>query len=666
MSFLQPLLLYGLPLIALPIVIHLINRQRHRTVPWAAMLFLIDARRMTSGMAKLRQFLILLMRMLIIAGLVFALSRPLAGLWLNGVAGGATDTTIVLLDRSASMEQQNLQSGKSKRTTGLDKLADMLEKIGKTTRIVLIESVGLQPIEVDQPNALGKIPNTNATSTTANIPALLEKALDFIETNKTGRTDIWLCSDLRESDWDSANGRWEAVRTRATRQKGLRFFLLAYPDAPPEDFIIRVTKVRRHKSGTKSELLLDASLRREGIPIEQAVEVPLEIVVNGTRTTHTVKMDGSEFKLQGHAFPIDVSQPSGWGRIGLPGDSNPRNNTAHFVFAEPPVQKTVVVSDDPDFARLVGIAARAPMDRSLKYEVDSFSINEANKIDWHSTAALVWQGAPPTGIDAQQVMNFVDAGKSAIFFPPETPSDEELFGCKWTEWDNAPETIEPVGTWRTDSGLLRNTQDGKALPVGKLQIYQHCGLHGSGSVLARMESGKALLTHVPTDRGGVWFWGTLPKATHSSLARDGVVFYIMLQRAITAGTKVLGQALQAASGQEALDPELKWTKLDAVGSPTASTLSINSGVFESPDGKRQIALNRPESEDRFRTLDNEALETLLEGIEFQRIDDRAGSLKSLASEIWRMFLILASLALILEALLCLPEKKQTQPILGIS
>ena len=98
----------------------------------------------------------------------------------------------------------------------------------------------------------------------------------------------------------------------------------------------------------------------------------------------------------------------------------------------------------------------------------------------------------------------------------------------------------------------------------------------------------------------------------------------------------------------------------------ASTLSINSGVFESPDGKRQIALNRPESEDRFRTLDNEALETLLEGIEFQRIDDRAGSLKSLASEIWRMFLILASLALILEALLCLPEKKQAQPILGIS
>ena len=55
--------LAALPLIALPIVIHLINQYRHRTVPWAAMMFLLRARRMNQGMARLRYMLIMLMRM---------------------------------------------------------------------------------------------------------------------------------------------------------------------------------------------------------------------------------------------------------------------------------------------------------------------------------------------------------------------------------------------------------------------------------------------------------------------------------------------------------------------------------------------------------------------------------------------------------------------------
>ena len=49
MTFLQPLILIALPLMALPILIHLINQHRHRTVPWAAMMFLVSAKRINRG-----------------------------------------------------------------------------------------------------------------------------------------------------------------------------------------------------------------------------------------------------------------------------------------------------------------------------------------------------------------------------------------------------------------------------------------------------------------------------------------------------------------------------------------------------------------------------------------------------------------------------------------
>src|SRR3954451_3855962 len=103
MTFLQPLLLFGLPLIALPVIIHLINQRRYQTIRWGAMMFLLAANRMSRGYAKLRQFLILLFRVLAIAGLVFVISRPLASGWLGRSVGGQPDTTIILLDRSPSM-----------------------------------------------------------------------------------------------------------------------------------------------------------------------------------------------------------------------------------------------------------------------------------------------------------------------------------------------------------------------------------------------------------------------------------------------------------------------------------------------------------------------------------------------------------------------------------
>ncbi|MBT4902035.1 MAG: hypothetical protein HON54_09035, partial [Verrucomicrobia bacterium] len=64
MTFLQPLILWGLPLVLLPVIIHLINRMRHQPRQWAAMQFLLAATRSSTSHAKLRNLLILLMRVL--------------------------------------------------------------------------------------------------------------------------------------------------------------------------------------------------------------------------------------------------------------------------------------------------------------------------------------------------------------------------------------------------------------------------------------------------------------------------------------------------------------------------------------------------------------------------------------------------------------------------
>jgi hypothetical protein len=112
MSFLQPWMLIALPLAAIPIIIHLINQRRYQTKQWAAMMFLLSANRMTRGYARVRQWLILLLRALAIAALVIAIGRPLASGSLGSgiigsVAGNGAANTIVLLDRSPSMQERD-------------------------------------------------------------------------------------------------------------------------------------------------------------------------------------------------------------------------------------------------------------------------------------------------------------------------------------------------------------------------------------------------------------------------------------------------------------------------------------------------------------------------------------------------------------------------------
>ena len=104
MSFLfQSLLAIGLPLIALPLVIHLINLRRHRRVQWAAMDFLLESQRKNKKWILLRQLLLLLLRTTAVALVVFMLAGPILRSHWGRLFGQGTTHHFLLLDDSYSM-----------------------------------------------------------------------------------------------------------------------------------------------------------------------------------------------------------------------------------------------------------------------------------------------------------------------------------------------------------------------------------------------------------------------------------------------------------------------------------------------------------------------------------------------------------------------------------
>ena len=75
-GFVHPALAFGALLAAVPLVIHLLNRQRHRPLQWAAMRFVLAAYRRTRRRAQIENLILLLLRMAAVALLALAVARP--------------------------------------------------------------------------------------------------------------------------------------------------------------------------------------------------------------------------------------------------------------------------------------------------------------------------------------------------------------------------------------------------------------------------------------------------------------------------------------------------------------------------------------------------------------------------------------------------------------
>src|SRR5205807_5691510 len=62
MGFLAPTMLWGAAAAAIPIALHLFFRSRYRTVPWAAMKFLLTSMEQTSRRLRFQELLLLVLR----------------------------------------------------------------------------------------------------------------------------------------------------------------------------------------------------------------------------------------------------------------------------------------------------------------------------------------------------------------------------------------------------------------------------------------------------------------------------------------------------------------------------------------------------------------------------------------------------------------------------
>ncbi len=218
MSFLSIAFLTALPLAAVPILLHLFDRRRNVVIEWGAMQFLMEAATRRTNARRLKQWLLLVLRVLAIAALVMALARPmLPGNWFGSSDRGET---IFIVDNSMSMMRTVEEI--SLLETAIERAVTMLDDIqpGDSVRILLASPYPVwamgDGVRVDSSSRQLIADQLRELHPTHGRSDLLSALLTAIQTEiepTQQRRHIVLLTDGQGSDWSIADeAGWKQLR----------------------------------------------------------------------------------------------------------------------------------------------------------------------------------------------------------------------------------------------------------------------------------------------------------------------------------------------------------------------------------------------------------------------------------------------------------------------
>jgi hypothetical protein len=107
MSFLNPFLLFGAAAVAVPVIIHLIRREKAKRVKFSSLMFLRRIPQKVHKRRRLRNLLLFILRTAALLLLVFAFARPYLSSAGDGSGLGPSRSVVVLLDCSFSMRYED-------------------------------------------------------------------------------------------------------------------------------------------------------------------------------------------------------------------------------------------------------------------------------------------------------------------------------------------------------------------------------------------------------------------------------------------------------------------------------------------------------------------------------------------------------------------------------
>jgi len=695
LSFLNPAALLALAAVAVPLFLHFFNLRQPRTVEFSSLDFVKELQESTVQRVRIKEWLLLILRMLAIACLVLAFAQPTLTSDLGGMGASVPTTHALVVDNSLSMTADG--EGGTYFDQATRKAEGVLETVDEGDEVVLwptARSGQRRPEPVSNVGvarqALGELAPQAGTGSLARA---IVGAAEAASQSDAPRTVVYVASDLQASTLgdsvatkvpDGVQVQLLPVETRAHSNVGITDVTVTSRIAEVDQPVQLEATLVNHGTETLNDYVASAYLAGDRVAQATATLEPgLETAVSFTVTP----------------------QSRGWldGAVVTEDDDFPVDDRHHFTLHVPEERRVLLVQGEGQGTKYVDLALSSEMIsdqiafRTTTIAESALASEELGRYD----AVLL---AGPRSLSSGEIdalTRYVDRGGGVLLFPNAQARPEDynaLFGAlnagAFRGFSGSLSADRTVASFeRVDlehplfEGVFSQERRREDASVEQPDIHYVMNFRPSGragQTLIELSNGFPFLHEVGHGSGRLLLTAVAPTRAWSDLPVRGL-FVPLLYRSVyylSASTSVAGAQLVAGTPSElrvtgvAPDASLRLqgpggievtpeqrTLFGATLLQIGETLT-EPGIYDVQAGStrvRRIAVNvDPAESDLQAASASEATETLraTTGAPVQAVaaagdEEVAETLRTqrAGTEIWNVFLLLALVLLATEMLI---------------
>ena len=506
MNFLAPAVLAGLLAIAIPVVIHMINRERKETIAFPSLMFLRKIPYRSVRRQKLRHLMLLALRCLAIAIIIWAFARPFFERRMAAAPASSDGReVVVLLDRSYSMGNG---SRWTRATEAVRTLAGQVRGVDRMSVVAFASSATqLTPPSSDAAVITAGIANARPTSEPTRYATGLRMAAQLLAASDLPRKEIVLISDFHRSGWSPSD--------EVTLPEGASVRTIDVSRGEKADVAVTSVAVARSQAGERVRAIVTARAANLGTEA-RTVDATLELTGRGVETRKVTIPPRGTAQIVFAGAPVSAVVTRAVVRV-TP-DSQPANDAFYFTIAEESGASALVL--EPTRARgnqsLFLTRALAVADDPA-VRVTTKQSDALSPADLRGRTFIVANETDlPSGSLGTQLRAQVQNGAMLLIVPGErgtlgiTPEWRAMLPAtigtvaerprgRWASVDFSNALFEPFRTARADFS---------SVAVSRYRVLEVAP--DSAQVIARLDDGSPLLVERPVGLGRVMIWaGTL-------------------------------------------------------------------------------------------------------------------------------------------------------------
>jgi hypothetical protein len=518
-SFLTPLFALGMAAVAIPILVHLVHKERKDTTLFPSLMFLRRTPYQHSRRQRIRHWFLFLLRAMAFLIAVAAFARPVfsrATAAAPSLGGGRE--VVVLLDQSFSMRYGDRWA------KALEAARRAVDGLGVSDRATVVlfndQARAANEASGDHAQLRAAIDSARPTDGSTRYAPALGLARRITAGSRLPRREVVVVSDFQRSGWD--------LTEESRFPTGVDVTAVDVAGGEVKDRAVRSVELRREASGGAERIAVSVRVANVG-PAARGVEARLDVA---GRLVQTARLDLATDAGGLVTFdPVPIPAAPQRASVRLTGDGLAEDDVFHFVLERTPSVRVLVIEGPQAtderrlyLQRALEIGDRPAFDIAVRRSTQLVPNDFAGR----QVVVLTDVGFPP-GDGGRRLDAFVRGGGGLLVALGEA-SNAGAWQAGASLLPSLPAAvIDRMGEKGAVLGFLDHSHPALALfgasrsgDLSAARFFRYRPIAADSGVLARFDDGAVALAEHRAGTGRVLVWASTFDAVWNDLPRQPV------------------------------------------------------------------------------------------------------------------------------------------------